>query len=403
MRSPSPQRISRRTAAFRRRALEPAGCATYSAVKPPLRVAFDERRTVTLILLLALRSAWRNARAPLLAAFMTLLAWATPASAQYAGLRTLVVPGAEPVTVALFYPTPAVARTQPMGPWRPVVTPGAPVATTPLKGLILISHGTGGHELGHHNLATRLAADGYLVAALRHPGDNWEDRSMITSGRYFSERPRQASRVLDALLASPEWGPRIPAGRIGAVGHSAGGYTVLALAGAQAEPARAAQHCRSVSDDPGFCSLGKLPSRAQSVQAAPAAAASAQVPAAAQDGPLVSVADPRIRAVVAMAPMAVVFTPGSLKAISVPVRLMVAERDAVLTSKYHGAYVAANLPSAQASTVPGAGHYAFMAQSVWPLASEAGDAAANPEGFDRVAYHATLENEVAEFLDRQLR
>ena len=170
MRSPSPQRISRRTAAFRRRALEPAGCATYSAVKPPLWVAFDERRTVTLILLLALRSAWRNARAPLLAAFVALLAWATPASAQNAGLRTLVVPGAEPVTVALFYPTPAVARIQPMGPWRPVVTPGAPVAAAPLKGLILISHGTGGHELGHHNLATRLAADGYLVAALRHPG-----------------------------------------------------------------------------------------------------------------------------------------------------------------------------------------------------------------------------------------
>jgi len=405
MRSPPPQRISRRTAAFRRRALEPAGCATYSAVKPPLQVAFDERRTVTLILFLALRSAWRNARAPLLAAFVAMLAWATPASAQYAGLRTLVVPGAEPVTVALFYPTPVVARTQPMGPWRPVVTPGAPVATAPLKGLILISHGTGGHELGHHNLATRLAADGHLVAALRHPGDNWEDRSMITSGRYFSERPRQVSRVLDALLASPEWGPRIPAGRIGAVGHSAGGYTVLALAGAQAEPARAAEHCRNVSDDPGFCSLGKLPSRPQSGQAAPAVAAAvtAQGPAAVQDGPLVSVADLRIRAVVAMAPMAVVFTPDSLKAISVPVRQMVAERDAVLTGKYHGGYVAANLPAAQASTVPGAGHFAFMAQSVWPLASEAGDAAANPEGFDRVAYHATLENEVADFLDRQLR
>ena len=359
-----------------------------------------------LILLLALRTTWRFARAPLLAALVALLAWATPASAQYAGLRTLVVPGAEAVTVALFYPTPVVARTLPMGPWRPVVTPGAPVAAAPLKGLILISHGTGGHELGHHNLATRLAADGYLVAALRHPGDNWEDRSMITSGRYFSERPRQVSRVLDALLASPEWGPRIPAGRIGAVGHSAGGYTVLALAGAQAEPARAAQHCRNVSDDPGFCSLGKLPSRSQSGQATPAAAVAAaptQGPAAAQDGPLVSVADPRIRAVVAMAPMAVVFTPDSLKAIGVPVRLMVAERDAVLTGQYHGGYVAANLPSAQASTVPGAGHFAFMAQSVWPLASEAGDAAANPEGFDRVAYHATLENEVAEFLARQLR
>ena len=69
-----------------------------------------------LILFLALRTTWRVARAPLLAAFVAMLAWATPASAQYAGLRTLVVPGAEPVTVALYYPTPAVARTLPMGP-----------------------------------------------------------------------------------------------------------------------------------------------------------------------------------------------------------------------------------------------------------------------------------------------
>lgn len=352
-----------------------------------------------LILLLALRTTWRFARAPLLAALVALLAWAAPASAQYAGLRTLVVPGAEPVTVALYYPTPAAARTQPMGPWRPVVTPGAPVAAAPLKGLVLISHGTGGHELGHHNLATRLAADGYLVAAPRHPGDNWEDRSMITSGRYFSERPRQVSRVLDALLAHPEWGPRIPAGRIGAVGHSAGGYTVLALAGAQAEPARAAQHCRSVSDDPGFCSLGKLSSgRGDSSPSAPVAA-----PVGAQDGPLVSVADPRIRAVVALAPMAVVLTPQSLAAITVPVKVIMAERDVVLQGQYHGQHVAAHLPGVDASTVPGAGHFAFMAQSVWPLVSDAGDAAANPEGFDRVAYHATLENQVAEFLGRQWR
>lgn len=357
---------------------------------------------MTLILFLALRSAWRKARAPLLAAFMALLAWATPASAQHAGLRTLVVPGAQPVTVALFYPTPALARTQPMGPWRPVVTPGAPVATAPLKGLVLISHGTGGHELGHHNLATRLAADGYLVAALRHPGDNWEDRSMITSGRYFSERPRQVSRVLDALLAHAEWGPRIPVERIAAVGHSAGGYTVLALAGAQAEPARAVQHCRSVSDDPGFCSLGKLTAApgASSASSPVAPVSSAVGP---QDGPLVSVADPRIRAVVALAPMAVVLTPQSLATITVPVKVVMAERDVVLQGKYHGQHVAAHLPGVDASTVPGAGHFAFMAQSAWPLPSDAGDAAANPEGFDRVAYHATLENQVAEFLGRQWR
>lgn len=333
-------------------------------------------------------------------AAVALLSFAGAASAQHAGLRTLTVAGEPPMTVALLYPTATAARMLTMGPWQPVVAPGAPPAEGPLKGLILLSHGTGGTELNHHNLATRLAAVGYLVAAPRHPGDNWQDRSLITSGRYFSERPRQLSRVLDALLASPEWGPRIPADRIGAVGHSAGGYSVLALAGAQAEPQRAAQHCRTVQDDPGFCALAKGPSAAEA--AAPASSApSAVAPAAAE--PRVSVPDQRIRAVVALAPMAVVFTPESLAAITVPVRVIVAEHDAVLNGRYHGGHVAAHLPRGRASTVPGAGHFAFMAQATFPLPSAAGDAAGNPPGFDRVAYLPELENQVAEFFAEQWR
>lgn len=335
----------------------------------------------------------RTILSPRSLAAAALLSMAGYAGAQHAGYRTLTVAGDVPMTVALFYPTAVAARTLPMGPWQPVVAPGAPAAQVQLKGLILLSHGTGGTELNHHNLATRLARDGYLVAAVRHPGDNWQDRSMISSGRYFSERPRQLSRVLDALLASPEWGKRIPAERIGAVGHSAGGYSVLALAGAQAEPERAAQHCRAVQDDPGFCSLGKgsAGSEASGVQAAPAASATAS-----QAG-RVSVPDPRIRAVVVLAPMAVVFTAESLAAIKVPVRVIVAERDAVLNGKYHGDYVVANLPKAQASTAAGAGHFAFMAQSSIPLPSAAGDAAANPPGFDRVTFLPELENQVAGF------
>lgn len=377
-----------------------AGAYSAAMPLPPLArwrllAHLNERRTVTLILLLALRFAARHIRSFTAAAFVALATLSGAASAQNAGLRTLVVPGDEPVNVALFYPTVRSAGVVQLGPWRPVVSLGAPVSTEPLKGLILVSHGTGGNELAHHNLATRLAAEGYLVAAVRHPGDNWQDRSMITSGRYFGERPRQVSRVLDALLASPEWGARIAAGRIGALGHSAGGYTVLALAGAQAEPARAAQHCRSVQDDPGFCSLAKGPKAAQPAAATPGNAA--------PDGALVSVADPRIRAVVALAPMAVVFTPESLQAVKVPVLLRMAEQDAVLTGSYHGGYVAANLPVAQAATVPGAGHFAFMAQPSQSLPSDAGDAAANPAGFDRVAYHAVLEEQVVQFFGQQLR
>jgi predicted dienelactone hydrolase len=181
------------------------------------------------------------------------------------------------------------------------------------------------------------------------------------------------------------------------VGHSAGGYSVLALAGAQAEPQRAAQHCRTVQDDPGFCSLAKGPNGSQA-SGVPAVAS-----AAAPEAERVSVPDRRIRAVVALAPMAVVFTPESLAAITVPVRVMVAEQDVVLNGKYHGAYVVANLGRAKASTVAGAGHFAFMAQSTIPLPSAAGDAAANPPGFDRMAFLPELENEVADFFADQWR
>lgn len=323
-----------------------------------------------------------------------LLALAGTVNAQNAGYRTLTVPGDSPMTVALFYPTAVADRVIPMGPWLPSVAPGAPASEAKLKGLILLSHGTSGTELNHHNLGTRLARDGYLVAAVRHPGDNWQDRSLVTSGRYFSERPLQLSRVLDALLASPEWGKRIPTERIGAVGHSAGGYSVLALAGAQADRQRSAQHCRTVQDDPGYCSLAK-----GSGGEAPATAASTAAP----DAQPVSVADRRIRAVVALAPMAVVFTPESLAGITVPVRVIMAEHDAVLNGKCHGQYVVANLPRAQVSTVAGAGHFAFMAQPTFPLPSPAGDASSNPPGFDRVAFLPTLDSQVAEFFAEQWR
>lgn len=45
---------------------------------------------------------------------------------------------------------------------------------------------------------------------------------------------------------------------------------------------------------------------------------------------------------------------------------------------------------------------AFMAQSSMPLPSAAGDAAANPAGFDRVAYLPMLENQVASFFAEAL-
>jgi len=201
-----------------------------------------------------------------LASLATLLI-AAHAHAYEAGWMQIQVAGTAPdastTTVALYYPTMALPRAVAMGPFAlDVAIGGKPVDK--VKGLILLSHGIGGSELGHSVLAQALARGGYLVAALRHPGDNWQDRSLIEKSpeRYFDERPRQASRVIDAILADPGWKERIASDsqgpRVGALGHSAGGYTVLALAGARPDLSRMRTHCLAeASEDPIFCGLGR--------------------------------------------------------------------------------------------------------------------------------------------------
>ena len=158
------------------------------------------------------------------------------AAAFQAGWRQISIAGPTPearaTTVALYYPTQTPAQTIPMGPFAPnVAIQAAPESA--VKGLIVLSHGTGGSELGHSRLAEALAQDGYLVAALRHPGDNWQDRSLLHDSpeRYFRERPRQVSWVIDALLRDPQWRDRIARDargpKVGAVGHSAIRYWPL--------------------------------------------------------------------------------------------------------------------------------------------------------------------------------
>ncbi len=79
---------------------------------------------------------------------------------------------------SLYYPTKATERTTAMGPFTVQAAIQAPPEDK-FKGLIVLSHGIGGTELGHSSLAEALARDGYMVAALRHPGDNWQDGSLL--------------------------------------------------------------------------------------------------------------------------------------------------------------------------------------------------------------------------------
>lgn len=300
-------------------------------------------------------------------------------------------PDAPRTTVALYYPTMAAPRAVAMGPFSlDAAIGGKPVDK--VKALLLLSHGVGGSELGHSVLAQALARNGYLVAALRHPGDNWQDRSLIETSpeRYFDERPRQASRVIDAILADPAWKDRIATDsrgpRVGALGHSAGGYTVLALAGARPDLSRMRQHCLArATEDPIFCGMGR------------AGGALLPLPAATP-----SLRDERVRAIVAMAPAGVLISAESLATVRPATLVYEAELDRFLVPRFHAGWVAGNLPAPNLRRVPNAWHFAFMDPPSMAIPSPDGDVAANPPGFDREAFLKHLAVEIAAFFDKSL-
>jgi len=251
-------------------------------------------------------------------------------------------------------------------------------------GLIVISHGAGGSPINHRDLAMALASHGYVVAAPKHPRGKDND---ISGVGVWVGRPRQVSRLIDAVLEDAQLGSHIQRERIGVVGHSNGGYTALAVAGAKPSPAASVAHCRQHPDDSRFCAYGGAATRE----------------ATRKLGDIPEVRDPRVRAVVLMAPNTAPFTDEALAQVAVPVRVYGAERDDLTLVRYHAQRLAKSLPpQTEYVLVPGAGHFSFIARYPWGLKIVAGEAARDPEGFDRDAMHERMNREIVDFFDRKL-
>jgi predicted dienelactone hydrolase len=316
---------------------------------------------------------------------------AGPAAAFRAALRTLSYSDPstkKPTPLAVYYPTTNPEKRLRRDLYTLQVASDAPIAAGVFP-LIVLSHGSGGTTLGHHDTGTYLARHGYVVAAPLHAGNNFFDHSAEGTPRMWRGRPRALSAALDAVLADGAIAPHVDRARIGAAGFSAGGYTVLVAAGAVADLANLSRHCSAhAADDVEFCGLaGKAPP-----------------PKGSGDDSLVRAADPRIRAVVAMAPVAVLFGSGSMADVTVPVRLYQAERDRVLRSPFHVENVRRLLPKPpEYVLVEDAAHYSFLAPFPASARASLGEIAADAPGFDRVAFHERLNAEILAFFARTLR
>ena len=115
--------------------------------------------------------------------------------------------------------------------------------------LIVMSHGTGGTADTLDWIAAPLAAAGYIVVAVDHPGNNALEPMTWDGFTLWWERATDLSEVLDGVLADPVLGPHVDRDRIGALGFSLGGYTVLELAGARTNFAAFMAFCKSPAAD----------------------------------------------------------------------------------------------------------------------------------------------------------
>ena len=159
-----------------------------------------------------------------------------------------------PLQYSLWYPTEVSGGVVHVGPFEFPGTWDAEPAPGQF-GLVILSHGSGGSDLGHWDTAIALAKAGFIAAAPLHPRNNFrhdihDDQRIVLDGR-----PLQLSAVIDALLAKGTWSNRIDSKKIAAFGFSAGGYTVLAALGAEREYSRTLDHCdRHAEEDP-YCRI----------------------------------------------------------------------------------------------------------------------------------------------------
>lgn len=298
-----------------------------------------------------------------------------------AGIKFVRIPadGTGPEMKAVVWtPCADAAQTLTIGPFELKGLRDCPTLGDKLP-LVVISHGHGGTPLGHHDLAETLADAGYVVAAINHPGDNALDMSRAADIQEFVERPVDIKRLVDYMLANSADATRIDPARIGFFGFSRGGYTGLVLAGANPDFVHAEVAC----PDPTWPICKQI--------------RNGDVPKA----PLTH--DPRIKAYVLADPFDEFPTADTVKNVHAPIQIWGSEAGGDGVEPATIPALAGLLPQRpEFHVVRNAAHFAFIAPCSDALKKMAPRVCVDAGGFDRVAFHQTLDAKALAFFRANL-
>ncbi len=119
--------------------------------------------------------------------------------------------------------------------------------------VVIVSHGLASSPQYFVDYAEHLASYGYVVAVPQHPGSDARQLQDLKAGlsrrifltSEFIDRPLDISYVLDELERrnEEEFAGRLELNQVAVVGHSFGGFTALALAGATIDFEHLEQEC----------------------------------------------------------------------------------------------------------------------------------------------------------------
>ena len=187
--------------------------------------------------------------------------------------------------------------------------------------LIVVVQGFGATPDTYGYIAEQLASYGYAVASIEHLGTDLAQRMESPNGELnswispteFVSRPSDVSHLLDKLeekvVKDPQWAGKLNLDRVGVFGYSFGGYSVLALAGAEINHSRLVAEC----SQPELNSVLSFYFQCQAQYLSPSTS---------------SLKDPRIKAVFSVYPLTnPVFGAAGMSKIDIPTMMVTGSKD----------------------------------------------------------------------------
>ena len=308
------------------------------------------------------------------------------------------------LTTTVFYPAVGTEVPVRQGPFHLSWVPDG----KPLKGngrLVVISHGSGGSPWVHTDLARALVRRGFTVAIPLHRGDNYLDPSE-PGPVSWRKRPLEISQAIDRVGRYGPLAQYVSTDSVGVFGGSAGGHTVLSLAGGQWSDERFKLHCdRNIEQDFSSCVGFFTLLNGSALDSLKIWAARRVIDWRFSDSTVHRYRDTRIVAAVAMVPFAADFLPESLAKPALHLGLVIARKDVNQVPRFHVEHIVkACSPNCEVvMDLPEGGHGAMLSPMPPMERGSIGEhLLADPASFDRERSIAELNARVADFFERHL-